>query len=204
MRQARDAASEDAGDPEDAGEVGEACGNGRVDAEERCDVAIPRGQAGACPEGCSGREGCLQRVLVGRECAARCETVRITHAQPDDGCCPSEADGTIDNDCAAQCGNGVVERGERCDPPDTCPRADACKPRASCEEAIYRGDAEQCTASCELRKLERCVSGDGCCPAGCNVEADRDCEPASDCDGGCEPPNTTTCSQQHTGGECEA
>jgi hypothetical protein len=176
---------------DDAGEESdqERCGNSVVDRGERCDVAIAVGKGGACPEGCSGREGCVQRVLVGTQCSARCMEVRITRAIPDDGCCPSEATAVQDNDCASSCGNGVVERGERCDPPETCATKDDCVSAEPCQHAKYVGDPKQCTAACELSPIQACVAGDKCCPAGCNGEKDGDCRnAASSCDGGCVTP----------------
>jgi hypothetical protein len=187
ITEAADGSAGDASD--DAGEEprsAEHCGNGVVDRGERCDVAIALGRAGACPEGCSGREGCLQHVLVGSQCAARCVDVRITQAVPDDGCCPSEATAAQDNDCESQCGNGVLERGERCDPPETCAKREACVAADTCIVAKYLGDPKQCTAACEVHAIHACVGGDKCCPAGCSSDRDDDCPVSSaSCDGGC-------------------
>ena len=70
------------------------CGNGRLDADEMCDVAIPAGQPGACPTVCDDRNNCTGDTIVGvNTCQAQC-----THTVLD-GCC----------------GNGRVEPGESCD-----------------------------------------------------------------------------------------
>jgi hypothetical protein len=180
-----DAALDDAGDDL----FSASCGNGVVDPTERCDVGIASGRPGACPEGCSGREGCTQRVLVGRQCTARCADLTITQAIPDDGCCPSEATALQDNDCASYCGNGLIERGEHCDPPETCAKKAACVTTETCEQAHYTGDPAQCTAACDVQPIHACLGGDGCCPAGCSQESDSDCHaPDPGCDAGCPMP----------------
>ena len=51
------------------------CGNGSVEANETCDLAIAAGQPGACPGegGCSDGDPCTQDVLLSaRTCAATC------------------------------------------------------------------------------------------------------------------------------------
>jgi hypothetical protein len=171
------------------------CGNGVVDADERCDITIANGSPGACPDGCSGRDGCMQRVLVGRDCDARCDEIQIKLAIPDDGCCPEGASPDLDNDCVAVCGNGVREGSERCDPPGTCVSQENCVSDDACRPAHYTGDAAHCTASCTVRPIEACVDGDGCCPAGCTSEHDKDCP---------TPPEASDCQTAHSGDRCEA
>jgi hypothetical protein len=153
----------------------------------------------------------LQRVLVGKQCAARCVDVEITQAIPDDGCCPSEATAVQDNDCASQCGNRVVERGERCDPPETCAKKEACVATETCTTAKYIGDPKQCTAYCELQAIHACVSGDKCCPAGCRSDRDDDCPVSNEsCDAGCSSETRdataarTACQMKHGMSACEA
>ena len=214
------AAADDAGEDDHASDE-EHCGNGLIDPGERCDVAIARGRVGACPEGCSGRDACIEHVLAGRACMARCVEVKITRASDDDGCCPPEANASVDNDCAGHCGNGTVERGEQCDPPSACAKSDACRSDDPCQVAHYSGDPDRCTAACELRPIRACVSGDSCCPAGCTHQADPDCQPedaGAPCTENCEPttdpdpePETDPkpgmepdCQTQHSGGRCEA
>ena len=228
---ARREATEDAATPNehDATDATEAevesseelCGNGLIDPGERCDIAIARARPGACPEGCSGREACVERVLVGHACALRCADVTITSRVADDGCCPPDTSAAEDSDCAGECGNGIIERGERCDPPSSCARRDACVSMNVCESARYSGEPDRCTAVCELRAIEACVSEDGCCPPGCTHEADRDCEPPpvdpGSCRESCEParepdlepdagtpPVESDCQMRHDGAACEA
>jgi len=209
-----DASAGDAFD--DAGDASSSeCGNGTVEPGERCDIAISSGRNGACPDGCSGREGCSQRLLVGSQCAARCEEVEITQAIPDDGCCPSEATASQDNDCASTCGNGAVERGERCDPPGTCAQKKACTTTGVCQQAHYSGDPDQCTAACVIEPISACIGGDRCCPPGCTADTDDDCDAAdSACDGGCPTgvgsvdggklDASGECQATHTGTACDA
>lgn len=152
-----------------------ACGNGRVDELERCDVAIAAGEPGACPDGCEMRAGCFQEQLEGRRCAARCEPREITQAIPNDGCCPSGATPETDNDCSATCGNGRVENGETCDPPGACPQQSTCRTELTCMSARFTGAPDTCSARCELVPIVSCVNGDHCCPSGCSEQEDDDC-----------------------------
>jgi hypothetical protein len=96
------------------------------------------------------------------------------NAQQRDGCCPSACNASSDLDCIPRCGNGVVETGERCDPPGTCP---ASCPNRGCTRYALEGAAERCTASCvESGPQTACRPDDGCCPAGCTVNDDDDCQ----------------------------
>jgi hypothetical protein len=184
------------------------CGNGVVDANELCDVAIAQGNQGACPQGCSGQDSCERHTLIGRGCEAHCEDVPIRAAIPDDGCCPEGASPDSDSDCAATCGNGVREAGERCDPPETCVSEADCMSHDACVAAHYSGDAAHCNASCTLTPVQACVGGDGCCPAGCTAEHDSDCSPAvapPRCTENCDSPAPASdCQKAHSGGSCEA
>ena len=170
------------------------CGNGVVDEGEACDTAIARGMTGACPDGCSGGQGCLRNELVGSACEARCVTREFDSQVNGDGCCPSGSDYYQDDDCAPRCGNDQLEPGERCDPASTCPARDACKPRDACEVARYLGAAESCNARCETARISTCKNGDGCCAPGCNDTNDDDC-PAP-------MPPPFVCAAEHAGSAC--
>ena len=89
---------------------------------------------------------------------------------------------------SAACNNGVVDAGETCDPPGSCPTtcaaaADACMP------SMLVGNAATCTAACQVQPITACNAGDGCCPPGCDIASDADCETAggdsNDINGGC-------------------
>jgi hypothetical protein len=90
---------------------------------------------------------------------------------------------------SAACNNGVVDPGESCDPPGSCPTTcaaatDACMPN------VLVGDAATCTAACQVQAITACNPDDGCCPAGCDPATDADCAMSpgtdnNDINGGC-------------------
>jgi hypothetical protein len=68
------------------------CGDGRVDAPETCDTAIPAGQPGACPTSCDDGNPCTADFIVGggtctASCAsnATCKLVFVTNDTYDGG-----------------------------------------------------------------------------------------------------------------------
>jgi hypothetical protein len=80
----------------------------------------------------------------------------------------------------AVCGNGVVETGEECDPPGSCP---ASCPNMGCTKFTLQGSAARCNSRCvEAGPEIMCKAGDGCCPASCNATNDADC--SIKCDNG--------------------
>jgi hypothetical protein len=97
------------------------------------------------------------------------------------------------------CGNGIVEAGETCDPPSSCPTS--CDDSNACTVDGMTGSAAGCNAVCEHTAVSTCQSGDGCCASGCNANTDSDCSPS--CGNGaveagetCDPPSScpTGCS----------
>ncbi len=83
-----------------------ACGNGVVDTGETCDTAIPAGQPGACPTNCTAPDACTTSTLQNAgTCTAQCVNAAITPC----------------------CGNGVVETGEECEPPNIACCDSACR-----------------------------------------------------------------------------
>lgn len=183
----------------DAGDVPvlvPACGNGLVDGRERCDIAIPQGEPGACPDGCNVRDGCLAEELAGQRCGARCVAKEITENIDGDGCCPSGAKPATDSDCSPTCGNGVIEADETCDPPESCPTSVSCATDKACTVAHITGAAGTCSARCQELPVSICESGDGCCPERCGSELDSDC-PVTDREAA-RPRRTTTTSDAGT------
>lgn len=162
------------------------CGDGRMNGEEKCDTAIAAGEPGACPTACPAVEACMTFELVSEGCGTECKATPISAIGPADGCCPMGADATADRDCAAVCGNGVIEPGETCDPQTSCP---VCKVPDMCLAVSATGSADSCNISCTISPVSACAAGDGCCPEGCSAEGDSDC--STSCGNGSVEPNET-------------
>lgn len=83
------------------------------------------------------------------------------------------------------CGNGKLDPGERCDialgvgDAGACPKS--CDDGLACTKDAVQ-DAATCAATCTFTPITTCVSGDGCCPSGCNASSDDDC--SKDCGNG--------------------
>ncbi len=90
------------------------CGNGVLEQGETCDPA------GSCPTTCNDADACTNDVLTGSaaNCNAACSYAPKTGCQAD-GCCVPGCNANNDADCAAVCGNLVVEPGETCDDGNT-------------------------------------------------------------------------------------
>ena len=91
----------DTGQPGDVGWSSDApvCGNGVVDPEETCDLALPA----SCPTDCDDVDPCTVDSLVGLGCTAECVAVAVGPGAAD-SCCPPGATSATDPDCAAACG----------------------------------------------------------------------------------------------------
>jgi hypothetical protein len=150
------------------------CGNGRIDEGESCDVAVAGGAEGACPGECTTEDPCEHVVLAGSGCYTECVSLPITRAQNDDGCCPPGMGAVDDSDCGS-CGDGIVGPGEECDPSENCPSQQACTQHRMCVVGIFTGDTAECTARCTYQEITDCLSGDDCCPVGCDSTSDGDC-----------------------------
>lgn len=84
---------------------------------------------------------------------------------------------------ALECNNNVVDPGETCDPPGSCPVD--CEPSGDvCAPNVVVGSAATCTAACAIVPITTCISGDGCCVEGCGPLEDGDCTD-QDIAGGC-------------------
>jgi len=157
------------------------CGNGQVEQGEACDKGITAGFPGACSSTCEVSESCSTSIATGSvdNCSRRCAVARNRACAAGDGCCPLGCSFRTDLDCAPICGNGVVEDGETCDPPSSCPTS--CKADADvCTAAKLLGDPATCTARCSQLAIQECGStADQCCPSSCGPMAnDPDCKPA--------------------------
>lgn len=160
------------------------CGNGRVDPNELCDIAITSGE-GACPTSCKDGFACTKDELVGAgTCRAYCPFDAVTSCQSGDGCCPQGCNSDGDSDCSATCHDGKVDPLETCDTaiqpaqPGACPQSDAdCKDSDACTQDTVLNPGS-CTAECIHKKIIACGASDGCCPNGCTSANDKDCTPA--------------------------
>lgn len=181
------------------------CRNGVVDPGETCDLAIPRGTAGACPieSDCMLGAACAMRMLVSANtCSAVCVHYQIVRPVHDDGCCPPGATYAVDHDCPPLCGNGLIDVGEKCDigipplAPGACPTT--CDDGKACTTDFFAPVG--CQAACQHLPITAPLSGDGCCPVDekgkptADRLTDTDCppvcgngvvEPGETCDGDC-------------------
>jgi len=166
------------------GDCSSTCGNGTIEAGETCD--------GNCPAQCGDGIACTRDILTGapETCSVQCSFEQIVTCQSGDGCCAPGCDTSNDSDCAASCGNGIIEEGEACD--GNCPSV--CVDGNACTTGRLVGSAATCDATCLFDPVTQCASGDGCCPAGCTTATDSDCsatcgngtvEAGETCDGDC-------------------
>ncbi|MBW2264325.1 MAG: hypothetical protein JRG91_20350, partial [Deltaproteobacteria bacterium] len=73
------------------------------------------------------------------------------------------------------CDNGVLDPGETCDPPESCPTS--CDDGDECTADSRTGRARDCNVVCTNDPIIDCTGGDGCCPEGCDTSTDPDCPP---------------------------
>lgn len=145
------------------------CGNGTVEKGEACDPLA------SCPESCPQINCQLFKLTNAGTCQAACVTAGQQSAcVSNDGCCPKGCNANNDSDCPAACGNGVVEKGETCDPPSSCP---TCRETYSCYGST--GSAATCDLVCHVPVTKCGAKADACCPfngaGGCNLKTDSEC-----------------------------
>jgi Ca2+-binding RTX toxin-like protein len=137
------------------------CGNEVVEPGETCDLPS------TCPASCNDGNGCTIDQMTGSaaNCNVVCSHTAIVSCASGDGCCPAGCNPTNDSDCPAFCGNEVLEPGETCDPPSSCPTV--CDDGNACTIDQTTGSASTCSLACSHSAITQCAPGDGCCPAGC-------------------------------------
>jgi uncharacterized protein YkwD len=145
------------------------CGNGVVDPGETCDPPA------SCPASCADSDPCTTDTMTGSAaaCNVACGHTPISTCTGGDGCCPSGCTSGNDGDCEPSCGNGVVDPGETCDPPASCPAS--CADSNPCTTDTMTGTASTCDVVCGHTPITACTGGDGCCPSGCTPASDSDC-----------------------------
>ena len=178
------------------------CGNGKKESWEKCEKSLPAGAPGAClkdPKKCPYKK-CMAPYLKGSACDVECAWKAVTAAKSGDGCCPPGANFNTDKDCPANCGNGVLEANEKCDPGiksgvGKCKTAADCKDTDVCTTETVIGPA--CHRACQTTTIKPNTEGkDGCCPKGLSMMSDADCPPP------CGPDKTKNCVNTCTGVKC--
>lgn len=125
----------------------------------------------------SAEAGSTEDVDSQDVCTPACESAECGP----DGCggsCGSCSEGVCDElsgVCLSNCGDGVLDPGETCDPEASCPVD--CDDGDACTVGTLVGEAASCNAQCSFEAVGACTTGDGCCPAACNANSDGDCEP---------------------------
>ncbi|HXU06939.1 MAG TPA: hypothetical protein VN903_38565, partial [Polyangia bacterium] len=187
------------------------CGNGRIESGETCDVSPA---AVICSSiNCNDGDACTTDTRTGANatCNVACTHAAVTACTSGDGCCPSACNRNNDTDCAAVCGNGVVESGETCDvsPATVICSAINCNDGDACTTDTRTGANATCNVACTHAAITACTTGDGCCPGGglgaCNRNNDTDCaavcgngavETGETCDTAIANSCPTSCAQQ--------
>ena len=197
------------------------CGDGVVQSGERCDgmnlwgndcTTVDNNFSGgtlACLASCSDWDttGCELTASCGNHTAESGETCDGTDLNGED--CASLGQGFLDGtlacapDCQGWdtagcthrvgCGNGVIDPGETCDPPSSCPTW--CDNDDLCTADSLEGEALSCDATCIHSPITICANGDGCCPDGCTYAEDSDCS---------APPSKKGCGCRAGGGDLPA
>jgi hypothetical protein len=178
------------------------CGNGILDPDETCDIAVGAG-AGSCQMKCDDGDSCTADSQTGTACRVTCVHQPILATKNGDGCCPPSATFSTDSDCPPTCGNGKLDAGETCDP-RIASGAGKCKVLADCD------DHNPCTVDslsgtgCNVKCVHPVAQPDpnkkdGCCQSGMYRIKDADCP--TQC--GPDPDPTKSCVDLCSGVVCD-
>jgi hypothetical protein len=159
--------------PATDGDCSVRCGDGKREGQETCDPVQ------SCPTACPPVACQLRKLVNGGTCTAECvDDARVTTCARGDGCCPLGCNSSMDNDCAPNCGNGVVESGETCDPVSQCETRKAACSSDQDRVRTPMGDSAICTFAC-IETARQCGPMDRSCPTGCGPAQDPDCKKAA-------------------------
>jgi len=185
------------------------CGNGKKEAKETCDAGSDKPCLASCDDG----DACTVDMMSGSvaACSVMCGHMPAeANAKTKDGCCPPGANNSVDADCDASCGDGVVSGTEACDTKSAkgCPTT--CDDMDPCTVDTLTGSA--CSAKCSHEPVTKNEAGDGCCLPGTTEAEDSDCKfecyDAADCAGGgeCKEPNCSgnKCGFKAKTGDCDS
>ncbi|MBA2664326.1 MAG: hypothetical protein H0U74_18695 [Bradymonadaceae bacterium] len=172
------------------------CGNGVLNAGERCDPGIVSGP-GACPTTCAAADSCQRATLAGSaaNCTARCELTAITACIDGDGCCPAGCTAQNDNDCAACSSQTCAQLGVQCGQTNngcgttiqcgaTCPNSGTCVGGQCQAPTNTVGNACTSAMTCNLGSTAICPTRDfknGYCSKPCATQSE--CPVGSHCGG---------------------
>ena len=163
----------------------ESCGDGKVEKPETCD--------GDCPTTCDDGDACTVDTMTGTaaQCSLMCGHEPAVAGKTKDGCCPQGSNISVDADCAASCGDGVVTAPETCDSASSKGCPSSCDDLNPCTTDSTTGSAATCDIKCTHAAVTKNVGGDGCClpntteaeDSDCKVECvdATDCKPPSEC-----------------------
>lgn len=185
------------------------CGDGKLDPDETCEA----GTSKPCPESCDDGDVCTTDVTTGTgmQCSAACAHMALLASKAKDGCCPTGANITVDPDCKAECGDGVISAGETCDTASYTGCPSSCDDGDGCTKDSLTGTADKCNVRCTHEPIEGNENDDGCCMTGATEDEDNDCKiecyDAADCDGESEC-KAATCTSNKCGaraktGDCD-
>jgi hypothetical protein len=153
------------------------CGQGRVCCAGSCKVPACSGSSD-----CQKNDSCTIVMCKNAGlCDAFCSSMLQTGCRNSDGCCPSGCTSNTDDDCTYEClgDKDCLGREIRVCCANICSRP-ACLSDQDCDDGIGCTEdrctgPKTCNASCSHVQKTACVSGDGCCPEGCAMDADCGC-----------------------------
>ena len=146
------------------------CGDGKVQKPETCD--------GDCPTTCDDGDACTLDTMTGtaKKCSLMCGHSPVKASKTKDGCCPMGANPSVDPDCDAKCGDGVITGDETCDTASSKGCPSSCDDLDPCTTDTRTGSAATCSAVCSHGAITDSVDGDGCCLPGKTEADDSDCK----------------------------